>query len=238
MKSKCLIVDDEPLARKLLQGYVAKIESLELVRECSSAIEAGNFIRTTKIDLLFLDIQMPELNGMQFISTLKNPPAVIITTAYRDFAPEAFDINAVDYLLKPISFERFAKSVNRFFDKQAELIIHENATASLSAFIYLKADRKNHRVMLSDIRYIESLDDYVKVHLVGSTLITRENITSLESALPPQSFVRIHRSFIVNTSFISAISAEAVEIDGKYLPFGRAFKKSALALLNIKKAKE
>jgi DNA-binding LytR/AlgR family response regulator len=238
MKSKCLIVDDEPLARKLLQGYVAKIESLELVRECSSAIEAGNFIRTTKIDLLFLDIQMPELNGMQFISTLKNPPAVIITTAYRDFAPEAFDINAVDYLLKPISFERFAKSVNRFFDKQAELIIHENATASLSAFIYLKADRKNHRVMLSDIRYIESLDDYVKVHLVGSTLITRENITSLESALPPQSFVRIHRSFIVNTSFISAISAEAVEIDGKYLPFGRAFKKSALALLNIKTAKE
>ena len=238
MKSKCLIVDDEPLARKLLQGYVAKIESLELVRECNSAIEAGNFIRTTKIDLLFLDIQMPELNGMQFISTLKNPPAVILTTAYRDFAPEAFDINAVDYLLKPISFERFAKSVNRYFDKQTELVTHENALASPSAFIYLKADRKNHRVMLSDIRYIESLDDYVKVHLVGSTLITRENITSLESALPPQSFVRIHRSFIVNAAFINAISAEAVEVDGKYLPFGRAFKKSALALLNIKSTKE
>lgn len=238
MKTKCLVVDDEPLARKLLQGYIAKIESLELVRECSSAIEAGNFIRTTKIDLLFLDIQMPELNGMQFISTLKNPPAVIITTAYRDFAPEAFDINAIDYLLKPISFERFAKSVNRYFDKPSEIIPSDNYQLSTSAFIYLKADRKNHRVMLSDIRYIESLDDYVKVHLIGSTLITRENITSLESTLPPQSFVRIHRSFIVNTAFIHAISGEAVEVDGKYLPFGRAFKKSALALLNLKSIKD
>lgn len=239
MKSKCLIVDDEPLARKLLQGYIAKIESLELVRECSSAIEAGNFIRAAKIDLLFLDIQMPELNGMQFISTLKNPPSIIITTAYRDFAPEAFDINAVDYLLKPISFERFAKSVNRFFDKQAELAaIDTTLPVSPSAFIYLKADRKNHRVMLSDIRYIESLDDYVKVHLIDSTVITRESITSLESALPSQSFVRIHRSFIVNTVFIHAISAEAVEVDGKYLPFGRTFKKSALALLNLKSVKD
>jgi DNA-binding LytR/AlgR family response regulator len=239
MKSKCLIVDDEPLARKLLLGYIAKIESLELVRECSSAIEAGNFIRTTKIDLLFLDIQMPELNGMQFISTLKNPPSVIITTAYRDFAPEAFDINAVDYLLKPISFERFAKSVNRFFDKQTELTAIDNTSlVSPSAFIYLKADRKSHRVMLSDIRYIESLDDYVKVHLTGSTLITRENISSLEAALPGVSFVRIHRSYIINTNFITSISADTIEIDQKCLPMGRAFKKSALALLNLKISKE
>ncbi len=239
MKVRCLIIDDEPLARKLINAHLSKIENLELVSECSNAIEAGNFLRTAKVDLLFLDIQMPEINGLQFISTLKNPPAIILTTAYRDFAPEAFDLDVVDYLLKPISFERFTKSVNKFFDKRNE----GKSTTVISrlkedAFIYLKADRKNHKILLKEILYIESLDDYVKVHLKEITLITRENISSLEATLPSPSFVRIHRSFIINTHHIAFISAESVEVAGKELPFGRAFKKSAMALLSVKEKSE
>lgn len=239
MKIKCLVIDDEPLARKLMISHISKIESLELAGECTNAIEAGNFLRTSKVDLLFLDIQMPEINGLQFIGTLKNPPAIILTTAYRDFAPEAFDLDVVDYLLKPISFERFTKSVNKYFDKRldgktSEVIDPEKS----SAFIYLKADRKNHKVLLKEIMYVESLDDYVKVHLKEVTLVTRENISSLESTLPSGSFVRIHRSFIINTQYISAISSDSIEIKGKELPIGRAFKKSAMASLSLSEKKE
>jgi DNA-binding LytR/AlgR family response regulator len=239
MKIKCLVIDDEPLARKLIVSHISKIESLEMVGECANAIEAGNFLRMSKADLLFLDIQMPEINGLQFIGTLKNPPPIILTTAYRDFAPEAFDLDVVDYLLKPISFDRFTKSVNKYFDKRLEGktsdVLDPNKS---SAFIYLKADRKNHKILLKEIIYIESLDDYVKVHLKEVTLVTRENISSLEAILPTGIFVRIHRSFIINTHYILAISSDSIEIKGKELPIGRAFKKSALALLNLKLSKE
>lgn len=239
MKVKCLTIDDEPLARKLINTYIAKIESLELTGECSNAIEAGNFLRTVKVDLLFLDIQMPEINGLQFIGTLKNPPAIILTTAYRDFAPEAFDLDVVDYLLKPISFERFTKSINKFFDKHLEEKSKDVVNPLLNdSFIYLKSDRKNHKVLLKEIIYIESLDDYVKVHLKDIALITRENISSFETNLPSSSFVRIHRSFIINTQYLESISSDGIEIGGKELPIGRAFKKSAMALLSLKDKKE
>lgn len=238
MKVKCLVIDDEPLARKLMISHISKIESLELAGECSNAIEAGNFLRTTKVDLLFLDIQMPEINGLQFVATLKPPPAIILTTAFRDFAPEAFDLDVVDYLLKPIAFDRFTKSVNKFFDKREGKSHEVLNPESAEAFIYLKADRKNHKVHLKEIIYIESLDDYVKVHLKEVTLITRENISSLESILPTGSFVRIHRSFIINTLYISAISSDSIEIKGKELPMGRAFKKSAMAALSLREKKE
>lgn len=236
MKIKCLVIDDEPLARKLMISHVSKIENLELAGECTNAIEAGNFLRTSKVDLLFLDIQMPEINGLQFIGTLKNPPTIILTTAYRDFAPEAFDLDVVDYLLKPISFDRFARSVNKFFDRRLEEKQVEVAEPNHpDAFIYLKTNRKSQKVTLNEIVYIESLDDYVKVHLKESTLITRENISTLESILPAGWFVRIHRSFIINTRWLTAIASDYVEIQGKELSFGRAFKKSALASLSLKK---
>lgn len=233
MKFSCLIVDDEPLARKLIAAHVAKIEGLELLEECADAIEAGNVLRTKKVNLLFLDIQMPEITGLQFIGTLKNPPAVILTTAYRDFAPEAFDLDVVDYLLKPISFERVLKAVNKFFDR-----ISNAPTLTMGGkgeeYFYLKADRKTHRIVLDTIHYIESLDEYVKVHLADKWLITRENISTLEQRLPAPSFVRIHRSFIVNTRHVNTISSEGVSIRGKELPFGRAYKKLALARLAIR----
>ena len=231
---KYLIVDDEPLARKLIASHTSKIEGLELIGECASAFEASNLLRIKHADLIFLDIQMPELSGLKFLSTLKHPPSVIITTAFRDYGPEAFELDVVDYLLKPISFERLLKGINKFFDRRAvtsSLVVNTNEE---EVFVYLRADRKMHKIHLADIIYIESLDDYVKVHLPTKVLITRENITTLEHRLPPHVFVRIHRSFLVSAKAVISIASDGVEIGGKILPFGRAFKQSALASLKLR----
>lgn len=233
MKFRILIVDDEPLARKLIGSHVSKIEGLEIMGECGDAIEASNLIRNHPVDLIFLDIQMPEINGLQFIQTLKSPPAIIFTTAFRDFAPEAFELDAVDYLLKPVSFERLLKAVNKFFERKTNNIVQANGETKGESFIYIKADRKLHKVSVSEIMYIESLDEYVKVHLSSGVLISRENISTLEEKLSDNDFVRIHRSFLVASKFISTVSADGVAINGKQLPFGRAYKLSALAKLGV-----
>ncbi len=237
MKYKYLIVDDEPLARKLILSHASKIEGLELAGECGNAIDAANFLRNKPVDLIFLDIQMPEMSGLQFISTLKNPPSIILTTAFREYAPEAFELNVVDYLLKPIAFERLFRAVNKFFDATDK----ENSISSISLdeqrFVHIKADRKIYKVNESEIFYIESLDNYVKVHLKDMELITRENISALEGKLPCPPFVRIHRSFIINGKWVKTISNEGIELHNKELPFGRAFKKSALSQLSVKQLK-
>jgi DNA-binding LytR/AlgR family response regulator len=234
MKVRCLIVDDEPLARKLIVSHASKIEGLELVGECSDAIEASNFLRTHQVDLIFLDVQMPEIDGLQFVGTLKNPPAIIFTTAFRDFAPEAFELDVIDYLLKPISFERLLKAVNKFFDRKVSSPGKVVDTVGGDHAIFLKADRKMHKIAVREIIYVESMDEYVKVHLHGKVLVTRENISALEEKLSGQSFVRIHRSFIVSTRYVSSVSSDGVEVGGKLLPFGRAYKLSALAGLGIR----
>lgn len=238
MKFKYLIVDDEPFARKLIAAHASKIEGLELIGECGNAIEAANQLRNKSVDLVFLDIQMPEMTGLQFVGTLKNPPAIILTTAFRNYAPEAFDLNVIDYLLKPISFERLLKSVNKYFDIELR---KTNSITSVSSheqrFVHIKADRKIYKVLESEVLYIESLNDYVKVHLKDKVLVTHENISTLEEKLPFPPFVRIHRSFIINSSWVKTISNEGIGLYGKELPLGRAFKKSALAQLSIKNVK-
>lgn len=236
MKFKYLIIDDEPLARKLILSHASKIEGLKLVAECGNAMEAINLLRTKTVDLIFLDIQMPEMTGLQLVSTLKNPPAIILTTAHRDFAPEAFDLNVIDYLLKPISFERMVKAVNKFFDSKVD-----NAVTAIeqsgTRFIHVRVDRKIHKLKEEEIVYMESLDDYVKIHLKDSSLITRENISTLESKLPSPLFVRIHRSFIINSKWVNTISNEGIELNGKVLPLGRTFKKAALRQLSLNNLK-
>jgi DNA-binding LytR/AlgR family response regulator len=234
MKVKCLIVDDEPLARKLIISHASKIEGLELVGECADAIEASNFLRAHPVDLIFLDVQMPEIDGLRFVGTLKNPPAIIFTTAFRDFAPEAFELDVIDYLLKPISFERLLKAVNKFFDRKmtssAKIVTADDNDQS----IYVKSDRKMHKVSLHELLYIESMDEYVKVHLLGKVLVTRENISALEEKLAGNSFVRIHRSFIVSTKYVTSVSSDGVEVGSNLLPFGRAYKLSAMATFGLK----
>ena len=186
MKFKYVIVDDEPLARKLISSHASKIEGLEFYGECSNAIEASNLLRNKKVDLIFLDIQMPEIDGLKFISTLKNPPGIIITTAHRDFGPEAFELDVIDYLLKPIRFERLLKSVNKFFDKHANSASKIVSSREEELFIYVRAERKMHKIPVNEILFIESLDEYVKVHLKNKLMITRENISVLEQKLPAE----------------------------------------------------
>lgn len=232
MKFKYLIVDDEPLARKLIQSHASKVEVLEEAGVCSSAIEAANFLRRTPVDLLFLDIQMPELSGLDFIKSLKQPPAIIFTTAYREFAADAFELDVVDYLVKPISFERFLKAVNKLTAVK-EVAQSNNHVEEIQVTIHIKADRKIYPIQLSEIYYIESLDNYVKVHLKDQWLITHENISSLEKRLPKQMFVRVHRSYLVNIKCIKAVSAESVQLADRELPFGRAYKQIALMQLGL-----
>lgn len=231
-KFKCLVVDDEALARKLMASHIGKIADLELVGECATALDAANLLHKKAIDLLFLDIEMPIMTGLQLIQSLTQRPSVILTTAYRDFAPEAFDLQVIDYLLKPISFERFLKAINRFIENKSALQQNQNTTAS-EGFLFVKADRKTHKINFADIVYIESLDDYVKVHEKNAMIITRENISSLETKLPTPPFVRIHRSFIINAAWVKTMTSESVLVNGKELPLGRVFKKSAMSQLKI-----
>lgn len=234
MSYQFLIVDDEPLARRLIQSHASKIEGLKASGECKDALEAANYLRTRPVDLVFLDVQMPELNGFEFLRTLKNPPAVIFTTAHRKFATEAFEVDAIDYLVKPIAFERFVKAVNKFFDRRAQALNLVSRTAdSGEMLIMIKANKKVYKIFQDEIQFIESFDVFVKIHFNDRILITRENITSLQSKLDKSAFVRIHRSFIVGTKWVSSISSDGVEIKGKILPFGRTFKRSAMSNLGM-----
>lgn len=234
MSYQFLVVDDEPLARKLIRSHAAKIGGLEASADCGDALEAGNYLRSRSVDLLFLDIQMPELNGLDFLRTLAKPPSVIFTTAYREFAPEAFEVHAIDYLIKPIAFDRFLKAVNKFFDRCATRS-NVIGTASVNGdnHVLIKADRKVHKIFQDEILFIESLDVFVKIHLKDRVLISRENITSLEARLDKTAFVRIHRSYIVATKWVLSISSDGVDINGKLLPFGRTFKLSAMSGLGV-----
>lgn len=228
MKYRYIVVDDESLARRLLISHASKIEVLELAAECASAIEAINTIRKIDVDLIFLDIQMPALSGLDFIKGLRKPPAIILTTAFRDFAVEAFELDVIDYLLKPISFERFLKAVDRFLEnKGTELSRNSSVSGPAKTMINIKADRKTFPVALEDIIFIESMDDYVKVHLKEKTLVTNENISSLEDRLSPSDFIRIHRSYLISIRQVDSFNSESIDIGGKTLPFGRVYKQTA-----------
>lgn len=225
----CLAVDDEPLALSVLEKYIAGIEYLELAGTCVNAVQALQMLQHFSIDLLFLDIQMPQIMGTDFVRTLKNSPKVIFTTAYRKYAVEGFELDAVDYLLKPISFERFLKAVNKVLqteihvpnsDFQAKDIIAESQNQCL----YVRADRKMVKVLLDDILYIEGMGDYIKIITNKKTIVTKRPLSTLEESLPKDSFLRIHRSFIVALNKIDSYDADTIEIGKNELPIGRLFK--------------
>ena len=217
----CLAVDDEPPALEILNNYINAVPSLELAGTCINAIDAINFLRNVHIDLLFLDIQMPQLLGTDLLRTINNPPKVIFTTAYREFAVEGFELNAVDFLLKPISFERFVKAVN----KVMEIKLPQNSRHEvIDEYIYFRSDRKLHKVAMDDIVFIESLKDYIKVVTKSKTIITRQSISAIEERLPKASFIRIHRSFIVSLSKVQSYSPELIAIGNEELPVSRMYR--------------
>lgn len=235
-KIKCLVIDDELPARDVLQKHIAGIEALELAGTCTNAIEALSFLQSNTVDLLFLDIQMPHILGTNFIRTLKNPPKVIFTTAYRKYAIEGFELDAVDYLLKPISFDRFLKSVNKLLQvdlqSNATSPATENHMEPAKPFLYLRVDRKMVKVLFNDILYIEGLRDYIRIFTTSKTIITKHLLATLEEMLPSDAFLRIHRSYIVSISKIDSYNTETIEIEKKELPVGRLYKHDVSKLLN------
>jgi DNA-binding LytR/AlgR family response regulator len=217
----CLVVDDEPMARDVLRRYIEKIPTLQLIGECSNAIDALLFLQNNKVDLIFLDIRMPELLGTEFVESLQNPPKIIFTTAFKKYALDGFELEAVDYLLKPVRFERFLRAVNKAFPKKD--IEHENSSGNSpkktgTDFIYLRVDRKLVKILLADMLYIESARDYVKVFTKDKSYITRQTISSIEAMLSGNEFIRIHKSYIISISKIKSFTNELVEIAIKSFP--------------------
>lgn len=234
---RCMILDDEPLAIEVLETYIERIPELSIVTKCTHALEANEVLRNQQIDLLFLDIQMPKITGIEFLKSLEFPPFVVIVSAYPDYAAEGFDLNVIDYLLKPVSFERFMKAVNKVSDriksKKAEVseIIPEHS----DDFIFVKADKRLVKINFEDIIYIEGLKDYVIVRMDNSRIITLQTMKSLEDRLPSARFRRIHRSFIVNLKRLTAISGNQLEVmesgKVKFLPIGKNYKDDLLNLI-------
>lgn len=239
-KIRCLIIDDEPLAREILRQHVDGVEALELAGSCSNAVEAISFLQQHIVDLLFLDIQMPQLLGTNFIRTLKNPPKVIFTTAYRKYAVEGFELDAVDYILKPISFERFLKAVNKVLQLKAvpEILpsTKEKNIETNSLFLYFRADRKMVKVFYHEILFIESLKDYIKIVTTSRTIVTKYVLYTLEEMLPAGEFLRIHRSYIVAINKIDSFNTESIQIAKHEIPIGKIYKIDVIRRLNASSA--
>ncbi len=228
MKIRTLIVDDEPHAIEVIESHLQKFQQFEVVGKCNDAIQAFQLLQQKTVDLMFLDIKMPGITGTDFLKNLKNPPKVIFTTAYSEYAIDAFELNAVDYLLKPVSFERFFRAIDKIYQlneqKSSIGLVHENPVSDKESFLYLKVERKTIKVNVKDILWIESLRDYVKVVVKDNVYITKQKISLLEEMLPEKDFIRIHRSFIVATGKISSFYSGSIEIDNHELPIGRNYK--------------
>ena len=242
-KIRCLVIDDELPAREILKKHITGVEALDLAGDCSNAVEAISFLKDNRVDLLFLDIQMPHLLGTNFIRTLKNPPRVIFTTAYRKYAVEGFELDAVNFLLKPISFERFLKAVNKVLQLNLQanhdsVTTTENHSETAPPFLYFRSNRKMVKVLFRDILYIEGLNDYIKIITPNKNIITKHLLASLEEMLPPTEFVRIHKSFIIAINKIESFNADSVEIGKKEIPVGRLFKFNLTKILNSSAASQ
>ena len=229
---RTLIIDDEPLAREILESHAAQIPELEVLASCGNALEANEIVQSTEVDLLFLDIQMPQISGLDWLRSLRTPPLVIFTTAFSEYAVEGFELNAIDYLLKPIAFDRFLKAVN----KAKEQLRSRKPEAGSDQYMFVKADKKLVKVSFEDIVYIEGLKDYVIIRLEQDRVITLQTMKSLEEKLPQNIFRRIHRSYIVNVDKIEAIVGNMVEVmeknQAKHLPIGKNYREELLEIIN------
>ena len=235
----CIIADDETLARDVIQSHVSKLDRLNIVATCANGLEAYNAIKSAKADLIFLDIQMPQLTGIELLRTIKNPPAVILTTAYPEFALEGYELNVIDYLLKPVSFERFLKAVDKYETWVNPGYIANTMPASqesmtyIEPFIYVKADKKMVKIVLKDILYMEGLKDYIKIHTSTAQVVTYQTLTYFTEKLPADNFMRVHRSFIVALAHISSFSAVELAIGGTAIPIGSTYAKEVSKKLNF-----
>lgn len=229
----CIIVDDEPVAREILESHLEKIDSVKVLASCKNAIEAFKVINAEDIDLIFLDINMPEISGLSFARSMTKKIKIIFTTAYREYAVDGFDLQAVDYLMKPISFERLLQAINKFMDeiKPDQLSGSKEIIPEKSDSFFVRSDRKMIKIDISGIRYIESLSDYIKIHMSDKTILTRETLSNIEIKLPHSDFLRIHRSYIVSTAAIESFTHEYVMVNKHELPISRSHKEEVMRRL-------
>jgi len=237
MNIKCIVVDDEVHARKVLEKFISDIPHLELVKSCKNALEAMQVLNEQNIDAMFLDINMPKVTGLNFLENLRHPPAVVITTAYREYAVEAFDLDVIDYLHKPIPFPRFLKAVSKIEEKlkskteQTNIFSTPN-TNKQEEFIFIKADKKTIKLNFDDIIYIEGLGDYIKIHLKDKSIVSKLTIKRMEELLPKKQFPRVHKSFIIALNQINAIEGNQIEISNQKVPIGQIYRLTFMELIN------
>jgi DNA-binding LytR/AlgR family response regulator len=234
MKLRCLLIDDEPPALKVLESYISQINGVEIVAQCKNALEALDVLENKTVDLMFLDIKMPKILGTDFLKNLSHPPKVIFVTAYRDYAMDGYELDAVDFLVKPVSFERFLKAIT----KVKRMMGHETVspvndhTFNTDAFVYLKVDKSMQKVYVDDILYIESWKDYIKVFLkTGKNVLVKQSISAMENLLSDHKFLRVHRSFIVSVDKITGYNALSVQVNSTDIPIGRLYKQALMKIL-------
>lgn len=234
MEIKALIIDDEPLAQNVIKQYAQKLPELTIVGTCNDAICAHKVLQEKEIDLLFLDINMPKLSGISFLRNLKNPPLVIFTTAYSEYALEGYELNAIDYLKKPFSFERFCKAYYRA--EELHQLKHpqnkETQPETEVDFLFIKSNKKTVKIKFSEILYIEGLGDYIKIHLEDKKLVTNLSMKKIFSLLPAGKFYRIHKSFIISLDKIEAVEGNLVTINKTKLPVGNSYRQDFMAFVN------
>jgi two-component system, LytTR family, response regulator len=231
-KTRCLIVDDEPIGIRVIRSYLERIPDMEIVGACQDPIEAFELIGRTDVDLIFLDINMPELSGIDLIRSLESPPRVIFTTAHREYALEGFDLDVVDYLLKPVSLPRMLKAIDKYrrIVEPAHAPDEEGASSG-PEYLTVRSNRQNVKILVREIRFIESLSDYTKFHTSGKPIVTKRRISHLEEELSAFGFIRIHRSFLVPVARIRSYSGDSVTVGDAVLPISRSYKTSVLKRL-------
>jgi DNA-binding LytR/AlgR family response regulator len=235
-KYNCIIVEDEPLAAEILEDYIRQIAFLELKGICRNAISAMEILQKSRIDLIFLDIHLPKIKGVDFVKTLKNPPQIIITSAYQEYALQGYELNVIDYLLKPIEFNRFLMAVNKIKTQNEGIRVNESShviagDAGEKPHLFFNVSKKKVKIYIDDILYIESLKEYIRIVANGKSILTKFQLNQVEELLTKGKFIRVHRSFIVSKARIESFSATEIEIAGKEIPIGRSYKEYVLSSL-------
>ncbi|HVX52790.1 MAG TPA: LytTR family DNA-binding domain-containing protein [Chitinophagaceae bacterium] len=233
---RCLVMDDEPLARGVICRYIKRLPVLQLAAECSNALEAMAVLKQQPVDVIFADIQMPELLGTDFIRLLHQPPTIIITTAFTEYAMQGYELDVVDYLLKPVQFERFLKAVNKVLRNagihiQEQPLLQDSKNSRTEPYLYFRTDRKMVKVMLDDILYVEGMKNYIKIFTVPGVVITKTSMNAIEAMLPAELFIRVHRSYIVSKHKIKSVTGDTVELNNIEIPIGKLFKNNVAKLL-------
>jgi two-component system, LytTR family, response regulator len=228
MNLNCVITDDEPVALEILADYIAMVPGLELVANCRNAMETWSALRLHRVDILFMDIKMPGINGLDFVRSLRNRPAIIFTTAFPQYAIEGFDLDVLDYLLKPISIDRFLKAVYKAFDKSGiqKAVGYEKTEPISNSFLFIKSDKGLIKIEFCDILFIEALENYVSIHTRDKTLLTLSTMKAIEESLPPMIFLRVHRSYIINLKNVDSLQGNNIKIGTQNLIVGRSFRKT------------